>query len=277
MDTKKMSNVNKSVAILTKKDYTKIIDVALSLIKKLDKAGFKVYTLAPLPKNSAEQVDTIKELKKLKPDFMISIGGDGSLLWALRSMDDETPVLGVNVGGRGILSEVKPEYVEMAVAGLRDERYFIEERIRLSASIGAITLSPALNEVYINRISQTKTSEYCVSFSGSEIRHRMDGLMISTPTGSTGHAMSFGGPFIYPSTSVILLVPVGPINRLPHAVLPAEPIEVFSDKISKLVIDGQEEFLVDALKKVVIKKHNKNARFIRFEDKGLKQLDKLGF
>ncbi|MEE9585824.1 MAG: NAD(+)/NADH kinase [Nitrososphaerales archaeon] len=277
MVTLHMTDVERSVAILARKESTSIRDVAVALIEKLSSAGFRVYSGTSLKYGSAERAITIKDLKGLSPEIVVTVGGDGSLLWVLREMNDATPVLGVNVGGRGILSEVRPENVDEAVEKLRDERYLIEERMRISASIGATALPPALNEVYLNRVSETRTSTYSISIGGYTVKQRMDGLMVSTPTGSTGHSMSFGGPFIHPDTSVFLLMPVGSINRLPPIIVPAEPVEVVSDHDSVLAIDGQEEVVVKASEKVVIKKHERDARFIRFKDKRLRQLENLGF
>ncbi len=267
----------KSVAIVTRKDSAEIRDVAVSLLEKLGRMDFKIYLVTSWTHDSAERVPTIRDLKRLKPDMLVTVGGDGTLLWVLRDMDDATPVLGVNVGGRGILSEVRRQRVDAAVERLRDGRYTVEEHMRVSATAGSITLPPALNEVYMIRVSQTKTSTYTISIGGVTIKQKMDGLMVSTPTGSTGHALSFGGPFIHQGTSALLLTSVGSINQVPPIVVPAAPIEVVSDHDSLLVIDGQEETAVKASDKVVIEKHDQDARFIRFEENGLRQLENLGF
>lgn len=264
-----------SVAILTRKETIEIKDVAVSLRASLDNAGFKVYSnLSPMP-DSVIMVKTIDEVKEVKPDILITVGGDGTLLWVLREMNDETPILGVYVGGRGILSEVRPAYIGKAVQNLQDKQYYIDVRDRISTSIGTKTLNPALNEVYVNRVSQTRTSTYTISIGDYSIKQRMDGLMVSTSTGSTGHSLSFGGPYIHPGSNVFLVMMVGSIDRLPPIILPIETIEVISDHDSTIAIDGQEGILVKASERIIIKKHIHDAHFIRFENKRFQQLEKV--
>ncbi len=272
----RMTERRRSVAILTRKDYMDVGDVVVSLIEKLHASGFKIYLVASLNHRLAETVPTVKDLKRLSPDMLVTVGGDGTLLWAFKEMDDGTPVLGVNVGRRGVLSEVRPADIDKAVEMLRDGKYLVEERMRISASTGVAVLPPVLNEVYLNRISQTRTSTYTIFIDRFTVTQKMDGVMISTPTGSTGHALSLGGPFVSPVTPVFLVMPVASLNRLPPMILPAEPVEIVSDHDSVLALDGQEEVVVKASEKVVIKKHSRNARFIRFEDKKMRQLQNLG-
>lgn len=264
-----------SVAIITRKESVEIKDIAVSLGKSLDGLGFKVYSNLTPMSDSAIITESMNEIKKVRPNVLITVGGDGTILWVLRKMNDETPILGVYVGGRGILSEVRPAYIGKAVQKLHDKQYFIDKRKRISASIGNNILNPALNEVYINRVSQTRTSTYTITIGSHSIKQRMDGLMVSTTTGSTGHSLSFGGPYIHPDSDVFLVMMVGSIDRLPPIVLPIEPIEVISDHDSIVTIDGQEDILVKASDPIIIKKHDHDAHFIRFENKRIHQLEKI--
>ncbi len=272
-----MTDVERIIAVVTRKKSKRIIEVADCLIEKLNRKGFKVFSFTSQEKRPSEKMFTVKGLKAIKPEIVVTVGGDGLLLWVLREMDDNTPVLSVNVGGRGILSEVIPENLENSVERIYDRKYFIKNRMRISASIGSIALPPALNEIYLSRISETKTSTYNIFINGYSLKQRMDGLMITTPTGSTGHSLSFGGPFIHSETSALLMMPVGSISRLPPIIFPNDTIEVNSDHDSVLVIDGQKEVMMEASEKVLIKKHKRDARFIRFEENGMRQLQNLGF
>ncbi len=272
-----MTKSERSVAVLTRKQYNEVSDVAASVMEHLNKAGFRIYTNISLKGGSVEYIETIKNLKQLKPDFLVSVGGDGTLLWVIRETGGDTPILGVNVGGRGVLSEVKPENVDQAIAKLSKGEYVVEERLRLVASIGSTTLQPALNEVYMTRLSQIRTTTFTITVNGNTIKQRMDGLIVSTPTGSTGHSLSFGSPFIHPAVQALLLMPIAPLNRLPSIILPVGPVEVVSNFDVALVIDGQEEIVVHAQDKVLIKKHPQSAKFIRFKGQGLQQLVNLGF
>ena len=264
-----------SIAILSRKESITVMDVVTSLRKDLESKEFKVYSDETSMKDYANWSKVIEDVKKMSPDYIVSVGGDGTLLWVIRSMDDETPVLAVNVGGRGILSEISPNNIKESIKKLRENQYLIDSRNRISVSVNGKTLPPALNEVYVNRISQTRTSTYTMTIGGYKVKQRMDGLMVSTSTGSTGHSLSFGGPYIHPDSNAFLVLMVGSIDRLPPIVLPTKPIEVISDHDSSVTVDGQEEILVKASEQIVITKHNRNARFIRFENTGFQQLEKI--
>jgi NAD+ kinase len=272
-----MTVKDSTVAILSRKESADIRDVTIDLIEKLNSAGFNVYSGVTIDHKISDKVHTINELKELDLDIIVTIGGDGSLLWAIREMDNETPVLGINVGGRGILAEVKPDEIDEAVEKLKSKEYIVENRQKLIASFDSISLPPALNEIYINRISEIRTSTFNLSIENYLIKQKMDGIMISTSTGSTGHSLSFGGSFIHPDPTILQILPVGSINRLPSMIIPTHPIEISSDHDSVLVIDGQEEFVVKAFKKVHITKHERYARFIRLKKKSMRQLENLGF
>lgn len=264
-----------SIAILSRKESITVMDVVTSLRKDLERKKFKVYSDETSMQDSANWSKVIEDVKKMSPDYIVSVGGDGTLLWVLRSMDDETPVLALNVGGRGILSEISPNNIGKSIKQLREKQYRIDSRNRISVSVNGKTLPPALNEVYVNRVSQTRTSTYTMTIGGYKVKQRMDGLMVSTSTGSTGHSLSFGGPYIHPDSAVFLVLMVGSIDRLPPIVLPTKPIEVISDHDSSITVDGQEEILVKASEQIVITKHNRDARFVRFENKGFQQLEKI--
>ena len=275
MVTLPLNNKEISIAILSKKESIAVMDVVTSLRKDLERKKFKVYSDETSMQDSANWSKVIDDVKKMNPDYIVSVGGDGTLLWVIRSMDDETPVLAVNVGGRGILSEISPNNIKESIKKLRENQYLIDSRNRISVSVNGKTLPPALNEVYVNRISQTRTSTYTMTIGGYKVKQRMDGLMVSTSTGSTGHSLSFGGPYIHPNSTVFLVLMVGSIDRLPPIVLPTKPIEVISDHDSSVTVDGQEEILVKASEQIVITKHNRDARFVRFENKGFQQLEKI--
>ena len=275
MVTLPLNNKEISIAILSKKESIAVMDVVTSLRKDLERKKFKVYSDETSMQDSANWSKVIDDVKKMNPDYIVSVGGDGTLLWVIRSMDDETPVLAVNVGGRGILSEISPNNIKESIKKLRENQYLIDSRNRISVSVNGKTLPPALNEVYVNRVSQTRTSTYTMTIGGYKVKQRMDGLMVSTSTGSTGHSLSFGGPYIHPDSAVFLVLMVGSIDRLPPIVLPTKPIEVISDHDSSITVDGQEEILVKASEQIVITKHNRNARFIRFENTGFQQLEKI--
>jgi NAD+ kinase len=112
---------------------------------------------------------------------------------------------------------------------------------------------------------------------GDEIKHRMDGIVVSTPTGSTGHNLSLGGPVLHEGMSCLILTPIAPVNKMPQLVIPVEEIVVKSSHKSHLIIDGQESFVVEAGREVRISQHALGVKFLRLQKKGMRQLAKLGF
>ena len=116
-------------------------------------------------------------------------------------------------GNRGILAEITIDDVEGAIDQIRKGRFFLDRRTRLVASVGGRDLPPALNEVYISRSNMTKTSEMEIQFRNDTVRQMMDGLIVATPSGSTGHSFSLGGPILHESLDVLIITPVAPVYR----------------------------------------------------------------
>jgi NAD+ kinase len=112
---------------------------------------------------------------------------------------------------------------------------------------------------------------------GDEIKQRMDGMVISTPTGSTGHSFSIGGPVLHEGMSCLILSPLASVNRMPQLVIPVEEITVQSTYESHLIVDGQESFRVEAGESIRVSRHPDDAVFLRLQKKGMRQLAKLGF
>jgi NAD+ kinase len=105
----------------------------------------------------------------------------------------------------------------------------------------------------------------------------MDGIIISTPTGSTGHSVSLGGPILHEELSCLVINPIASINKLPCIVIPPEEIEISSNNKLDLIIDGQDRFLIEENDTIKISIFPIKARFIRLIKKGFRQLEKLGF
>jgi len=186
--------------------------------------------------------------------------------------------LSVNVGGnRGILSETGISSLDESINAILLGQYFLERRIRIQTTTGEKTFPIALNDIMIIRVNLTRTPMVSVKVMGHVIAHRMDGLIISTPTGSTGHSLSIGGPVLYERLESLLLSPIAPMNRMPHLVIPPEEIEVKSTHDVSLVIDGQEIFRITGGETLKISRHHYDAQFIRIKKRGMSQIVKLGF
>lgn len=171
-------------------------------------------------------------------DLTVVIGGDGTLLRAARFYSQwQVPVLGVNLGRLGFLSQVSDEELNFLIEKLIQNEYFIESRMMLT-SLDKL----ALNDFVIKGCDSSRTSKFYLEINGKEVcDYVADGLIISTPTGSTAYGLSAGGPIVYPTMDAIVIVPICPhtLNARPLVVPSNEVISIkTSDKLLSVSIDG---------------------------------------
>ncbi|MBR2035578.1 MAG: NAD kinase [Prevotella sp.] len=184
-------------------------------------------------------------------DFVISMGGDGTFLKAASHVGDKSiPIVGVNMGRLGFLADVRPDEIEQCLTSLYDGSYSVEEREVLQVSATGTPFDGcccALNDIAILKrdnasmisIRTTINGEYLTTF-------QADGLIVSTPTGSTAYSLSNGGPIIVPGTKVFVLTAVAPhsLNARPIVVPDNSEIELTVESRSHnflIAIDGRSE------------------------------------
>ena len=251
---------------------------AKDIAKKLLAKKSTIYTISPIQVEGAKQLETLEELKKVKLDLVITLGGDGTTLRVFRNLDNETPILTINVGGnRGILAEITYDEIDVAIDQMLKSEFFLDKRIRVVASCGGEEFPPALNEIYINRSNLTKTSEINIKFQNDTVKQKMDGVIVATPSGSTGHSFSLGGPILHESLNVLIITPVAPVYRLASIVVPDEKIEITCSHDCNIVMDAQVVKAAGFDEPIIIKKYKKPAVFVRLKKRGLRQMSKLGF
>ena len=265
------------VAIVSKVGSKDAEKAARDVAKKLLAKKSKVYTISPIEVEGAKKVETLEELKKEKLDLVITLGGDGTTLRVFRSLEN-TPILTINVGGnRGILSEITIEEIDEAINQILKGKFFLDKRTRVVASCGGKEFPPALNEIYISRTNLTKTAKIEIKFQNDTVKQKMDGVIIATPSGSTGHSFSLGGPILHESLDVLIITPVAPVYRLESIVVPDEKIEIICSHDCNIVMDAQVIKSADYEEPITIKKYKKPAIFVRLRKRGLRQMSKLGF
>ena len=268
----------KNVAIVSKFGSKISEDAAVVITKKLVDNNSKVITISPVQVSGAKQVESLEELSKMKLDLVITLGGDGTTLRAFRNLQNETPILTINVGGnRGILSEITLNEFDKALESINKNKIWLDKRTRVVASCNGEEFSPALNEIYVNRKNLTKTAEFDIKFQNDTVKQKMDGVIISTPSGSTGHSFSIGGPILHESLDVLIITPVAPVHRLPSIVVPDEKVEIICSHDCNIVMDAQMIRSANVGETITIKKFKKQAVFVRLRKKGLRQMNKLGF
>ena len=266
------------VAIVSKVGSKDSEQAAKDIAKKLLAKKSTIYTISPIQVEGAKQLETLEELKKIKLDLVITLGGDGTTLRVFRNLDNETPILTINVGGnRGILAEITYDEIDVAIDQMLKGKFFLDKRIRVVASCGGEEFPPALNEIYINRSNLTKTSEINIKFQNDTVKQKMDGVIVATPSGSTGHSFSLGGPILHESLNVLIITPVAPVYRLASIVVPDEKIEITCSHDCNIVMDAQVVKAAGFDESIIIKKYKKPAVFVRLKKRGLRQMSKLGF
>ena len=184
-------------------------------------------------------------------DLMVVLGGDGTLLSVARSVARGVPILGVNLGNLGFLTEINRGELYPALVRVLEGRFEIEERslfdVELRRGGGApFKRYQVLNDAVINKSALARIIELTLRVDGQLIaRFRADGLIISTPTGSTAYNLSAGGPILDPLLPVAVLTPICPhaLSLRPIVVPDAGPIEVTLETPAEEVyvtLDGQE-------------------------------------
>lgn len=268
----------KKVAIVSKVGSKESEATAIKVAKKFLAIKSKVYTIAPIDVSGATKIESLEELKKEKLDLVVTLGGDGTTLRVFRNLENDTPILTINVGGnRGILSEITIDEIDEAIKQIQKGKFFLDKRTRVVASCGGKEFPPALNEIFINRANLTKTAEIEIKFQNDTVKQKMDGVIIATPSGSTGHSFSLGGPILHESLDVLIITPVAPVYRLESIVVPDEKIEIISSHDCNIVMDAQVVKSAGYEEPITIKKYKKPAVFIRLKKRGLRQMSKLGF
>ncbi len=190
-----------------------------------------------------EEYTTCEELVALKPDFVMTLGGDGTILDAVTVVRDSgIPILGVNLGRLGFLSNVSKEKVNDALDALANNAFTIDERFLINMQSDSIDLDMnfALNEVAVSRKDTTAMITVHAYVNNEYVNsYWADGLIVSTPTGSTGYSLSCGGPIIMPGSDNFVLTPIAPHN------LNVRPLVIPNKYEIRLKVEGRErQFLV---------------------------------
>jgi NAD+ kinase len=174
-------------------------------------------------------------------DILISIGGDGTILRAATYVRDSgIPILGVNAGRLGFLAKVQKENIEIFLQIVLEKKYTISERVLLSMESippnNDIEINFAMNEITVSRKDTTSMITIETSLNGEYLNsYWADGLIISTPSGSTGDSLSCGGPILTPDVKGLVITPIAPHN------LTARPLVIPDDTEIKLKVSGREE------------------------------------
>jgi NAD+ kinase len=210
-------------------------------------------------------------------DLLIVLGGDGTLLSMARAVGDlGVPILGVNLGGLGFLTATTLDEMLPALDTLLADGMEIEERMMLGARLvrGGQVIGEhlALNDVVITKSAMSRIIDLSVSVGGRHaISYRADGLIISTPTGSTAYNLSAGGPILFPTMDAVVLTPIAPhtLSNRPIVVPGAQRIDVtlLAEQDVMLTMDGQVGVPLRERDVVQVEKAAARIRLVRFPQK----------
>lgn len=195
-------------------------------------------------KNELLNPDAYKTFKTLDKNFdlFVSIGGDGTILRAVTYIKDlNIPVIGINTGRLGFLATIQPENIKEAIQQIKNKAYTLSKRSLLSIETTPENdeikdVNFALNEIAISRKNTTSMITVDTKLNGEFLTsYWSDGLIIATPTGSTGYSLSCAGPVITPDTTSFVLTPIAPHN------LSARPLVIEDSTVIELKVSGRED------------------------------------
>jgi NAD+ kinase len=209
-------------------------------------------------------------------DIIIALGGDGTILGTSRNLSNSNiPILGVNIGNLGFLSSVELLEFEDAIKKVIEGDYYVEDRMMLNCTLpfrGETEVYSALNDIVVSKGTLARIVKYEIYIDNKFYAgFTADGLIISTPTGSTAYSLSAGGPIIYPNLDVIALTPICPLSLSMRTIVLDSKSEISISVESEqesifLTLDGQRAIKLNNYEQIFVSVSNKKCRLIKLND-----------
>jgi len=267
----------KKASIISKQGKPELAKVAAQVAGWLRRHGYAITADAATREFCPDCAPAEREeLATLKPDFVIVLGGDGTLLSTARCVARaDIPILGVNLGSLGFLTEVKQEEIEQALEEVDAARsYELSLRPMLHCQVvregKCVATYDALNEVVMNQSAVARITDFEVRVNGNFVaNYKADGLIISTPTGSTAYSLAAGGPILSPEVAGFVITPVAShaLTNRPLVVKDTAVIEariVVTREQAFLTIDGQVGTPLEENDLVRCRKSEHNVKLFKF-------------
>lgn len=208
----------------------------------------------------------------------VVLGGDGTLIHvASKLAEKKIPVFGINMGNLGFLTHADSGKAKAALEALVAGEYRMEERMMLEASVEGTVFGTALNDVVITRNGFSRIISVSIVVNGKPVcNYRGDGVIVATPTGSTGYNLSAGGPVVAPTTELFLITPICPHSLSARSILLSAEDELHlvvreekktQNEEAIITLDGQHAKDLSAEDTIVIRKSEKKAYFIQLNDR----------
>ncbi len=259
----------KTVGLVARFDKKQALKLAEDLSEYLKSKGATVFVEDTL-KGKLSGKESFLPLEQMKTDLMVTIGGDGTILRTCTALPKpEPPILAVNMGVRGFLTEVEPKNAFEAIDKYLRGKYKLEKCMKLKAEAGGKRFPDALNEVAVTHDEPAKLLYTRILRNRKPILAcQADSLLVSTETGSTGYSLSAGGPVLDPGLDAFVLTPICPMADFRPVVFPARSnltIEVLKPKRVLVIIDGQQIQLVSSKRpRIAVTRSGFETSFIRF-------------
>ena len=261
----------KSIGVVVKPHQPDALETLCSLTKWLSERGIAFVGLAEIEREQIEQNTgcqihvVAEEQMAQRVDLMLVLGGDGTMIATARMLGDtQVPVIGVNYGGLGYLAEFPIEEMFPALEAILAGQYKVQQRLMLEVELWRshelVTRNRVLNDVVVNKSALARIVEIEAYLNDQFVNlFRADGLIVSTPTGSTAYNLSAGGPIIFPSMNAMVITPICPftLSNRPIVVPDDSVIEVrliTENEDVALTLDGQVGFELQAADRVLIRK-----------------------
>jgi NAD+ kinase len=238
----------RTVGLVVKRDRPRAVRLARRIIAWLRRR--KVRVLVDREARFTGVPARIKDDLVRESDLIVVLGGDGTLLSIARRTEERVPVLGVNLGQLGFLTEIAEDEAMAMLARVVSGRFEVDRRMTLAASLerkGKVERRfRALNDVVITNGALARIIEFSVAVDGLPLTtYRADGMIVATPTGSTAYSLSAGGPVVEPNVQVLVLSPICPhtLSNRPVIVRPEAVVRIAlgrREADALLTIDGQE-------------------------------------
>ncbi|WP_455645217.1 NAD(+) kinase [Methanosphaera sp.] len=260
------------IGIVSRTDREEAVELDRSIVKYLLENNIDLEIDSMLVKELKEFSEYEVSIDNMTSDIVLCVGGDGTVLHAQHILSPKKiPILSINMGTVGFLTEVDPEDIFECLDQLLNYDFFIEERLQLDVFFDNEQIT-VLNELVIMTSQPAKMLDLRISVDeelADEVR--ADGLIISTPSGSTAYAMSAGGPIVDPRVDAAIIIPICPfkLNTRPKIVPADSTITVKFMKENKqgvAVLDGMLNKEFDFLDEITVKKSENPAYFVRFKN-----------
>lgn len=260
----------KAIHMLMHQAKPDVADITMRILDACEEAGIAISTEEWLKDQlSPEQWARFTDSSAF--EAVLSVGGDGTLLRANKlAVELQIPLLGVNIGRVGFLTEIELGQIQQAMLRLARDDYSIEERMMMQACLNTGESWLALNDVVVSRGGYSRLMGVDAFVNGNQVgRFLGDGLLVATPTGSTGYSLSAGGPIVCPEVECLLLTPIcaHSLQHRPVVASPSQTITIRTDDAHPAVIsvDGQKAVRFVADQTLTITRAQQRAKFIRFE------------